>query len=66
MRRSGIHLRVGAALAALFAGGTLFGTCELQARDALITTSQSLVLGLFETALQDLNLTSTTDTTTGN
>jgi hypothetical protein len=38
--------RVWTLLAAVLAGGTLFGTCELRVRDALVNGSKSFLLGL--------------------
>jgi hypothetical protein len=55
--------RWGLAAATLLAGGTVFGACELRLKDALVSSTQSLVLGLFSTALTDLNLDSTSSGT---
>lgn len=42
------------AAATVFAGGTVLGTCELRVHDALVTTAESLVFGVFETTVGDL------------
>ena len=53
------------AAATLLAGGTVLGTCELRMREALITSTKSLVFGIFETAAGSLEDSfSTTDGTT--
>ena len=68
MKTSGTN-RIGRcclAAATFLAGGTVVGTCEVRLRDALVTTSKSVVLGMFDTALVGIAEEFTTTDDTGN
>ena len=42
------------AAATVLAGGTVLGTCEVRLHDAFVTSTKSLVLGVFEIAAGNL------------
>ena len=42
------------AAATVLAGGTVLGTCEVRLREALVNSTKSLALGVFDNAVQDL------------
>ncbi len=54
------------AAATFLAGGTVVGTCEVRLHDAFVSTSKSVVLGMFDTALVDIAEEFTADDDTGN
>lgn len=43
MKKHGKHSRIALALVTTLAGGTLFGTCEMRVRDALVNGAQIFV-----------------------